>query len=170
MSPTGVYERKRRPSIDRFMEKVKIVRTPWQWTFCWVWTGHKEKKAGYGKFWFDGKCVYAHVFSFEHFVGPVPEGKQLDHYRCWNTSCVRPSHLRPATPLENTRNGKTHNAVKTHCIHGHEFTSENTRLFVDADGYLGRDCRVCKRERERTRYAMLKRIAAAASEFDTETS
>jgi hypothetical protein len=36
------------------------------------------------------------------FVGPVPEGLELDHL-CRVTTCVRPSHLEPVTTGENVR-------------------------------------------------------------------
>lgn len=39
----------------------------------------------------------------------------------------------------NARNG---NSVKTHCVRGHEFTTENTRLLPGG----GRNCRTCNRE------------------------
>lgn len=40
----------------------------------------------------------------------------------------------------------THNhARKTHCIHGHEFTPENTRTYTFPNGVVARFCRACKR-------------------------
>src|ERR1051325_8127712 len=63
-----------RPIMERF------------WSFvaqdaagCWLWTGSCNRK-GYAKF-NDGKRngVLAHKFSYMHFVGPIPEGYELDH-------------------------------------------------------------------------------------------
>jgi hypothetical protein len=33
----------------------------------------------------------------------------------------------------------------THCVNGHEFTEENTRISTNAAGYTQRNCRACKR-------------------------
>jgi len=41
------------------------------------------------------------------------------------------------------------NAQKTHCVHGHEFTPENT--YLDDGGW--RQCRTCQRERANRHYA-----------------
>jgi hypothetical protein len=109
---------------------------------CWFWTGFKEK-GGYGRFRDVNKLVYAHVWAYRHWVGPVPDGLDLDHFKCHTPCCANPHHVRPATRLENVRNGVTHNAVKTHCKHGHEFTDDNTYFSTGKDGYLRRDCRQC---------------------------
>jgi hypothetical protein len=41
------------------------------------------------------------------------------------------------------------NARKTHCIHGHEFTPENTRVQTRADGRTWRKCIECHRALQR---------------------
>lgn len=33
---------------------------------------------------------------------------------------------------------------KTHCCHGHEFTTDGSYSFVDKDGYTVRECKTCK--------------------------
>lgn len=60
---------------------------------CWNWTAGKDKD-GYGRFAVPGRGSYlrAHRFSFELYVGAVPEGMLVLH-RCDNPSCVRPDHL-----------------------------------------------------------------------------
>jgi hypothetical protein len=46
---------------------------------CWPWTGYVSE-AGYGVFSVGGNLLGAHVWAYEHFVGPVPEDKpELDH-------------------------------------------------------------------------------------------
>jgi hypothetical protein len=139
-----------RPAVERFMSKVRVER--WGWTWCWIWTGSKDKK-GYGSFNYgpgQGSGL-AHRWSYEHFIGPVPDGMELDHYRCINPSCVRPSHLRPTISLDNSRNPRgRHNAVKTHCKYGHEFTPENTKFINTVKKgrrYTLRECRICRRRR-----------------------
>lgn len=106
---------------------------------CLVWTGNAPH--GYGTFWLDGRKVRAHRFSYERFVGPIPDGLELDHL-CRNTRCVNPEHLEPVTRAENLRRAHWPNSRKTHCKHGHEYTSENTYHWR---GH--RVCRTCQKER-----------------------
>lgn len=126
--------RRFRPAIDRFLDFIQ--QSP---EGCWLWTGHTNAK-GYAVFGRgDGstKVCLAHVFSYEHFVGPVPEGKELDHL-CRVRRCVYYGHLEAVTHLENVRRGDNYH--KTHCKYGHELTGEN--VVLTARGY--RNCRMCK--------------------------
>lgn len=69
---------------------------------CWLWTG-STVKGGYGQFRDGGgNMVKAHRFSYEHFVGPVPAGKELMH-TCDNPPCVNPEHSVPGTHRQNVR-------------------------------------------------------------------
>ena len=72
---------------------------------CWEWTGSLRR--GYGRFKTGRTSVTAHRFSYEHMVGPIPEGLELDHL-CRNTACVRPDHLEPVTRLVNVRRSLPH--------------------------------------------------------------
>lgn len=67
---------------------------------CWNWTGALAK--GYGRINCAGDKWLAHRWSYEHHVGPIPEGLDIDHL-CENTRCVNPEHLEPVTGAENTR-------------------------------------------------------------------
>lgn len=77
---------------------------------CWLWTGAIEEN-GYGVFNMGadagGRSRLAHVWGYEHFVGPVPVGLELDHVKangCTNRNCVNyESHLEPVTHQENMR-------------------------------------------------------------------
>lgn len=132
---------------QRFWERVQQTDT------CWVWIGGKSAE-GYGGFSVGSRPagtlrhVGAHRFAYELLVGPIPEGAHLDHL-CRNTSCVRPDHLEPVSSWENIQRGKPSppvlNKQKTCCVHGHEFTPENT--WRDRRG--SRHCRVCMRARWR---------------------
>jgi hypothetical protein len=72
---------------------------------CWLWTAHVSPTTGYVQFRIGGragKMVLAHRWAYEHFVGPIPAGLQLDHL-CRIRHCVNPVHLEPVTAAENRR-------------------------------------------------------------------
>lgn len=113
---------------------------------CWLWTG--AVSSGYGTLYIDNRNVYAHRFSYELHVGPIPHGKQIDHL-CRVQPCVNPDHLEAVTPRTNILRGNAPSAVAVRtnrCRRGHEFTEENT--YWRPDG-RGRQCRACARLRER---------------------
>lgn len=95
---------------------------------CWLWMA--ATNGGYGAY---GRTT-AHRASYEIYVGPIPDGMQVDHL-CRVRSCVNPSHLEPVTRIENVRR---HYSLIVSCNQGHEFTPENTYV------YRGhRCCRKC---------------------------
>ena len=130
---------KRKPPIERFSNFVRRACNG-----CWVWIGHRFPN-GYGSFSPGGRehSVYAHRWSYQHYIGPIPDGREVAHI-CGNPSCVNPGHLRAMTHRENlfdTPTSTRRNAEKTYCKHGHKYTPENTiRL-----GNGWRQCRECKR-------------------------
>lgn len=81
---------------------------------CWLWTGALDE-TGYGVFNMgaeeQGRTRNAHVWAYEHFVGPVPEGLELDHVKangCTHRNCVNfESHLEPVTHQENMRRSRS---------------------------------------------------------------
>jgi len=117
---------------------------------CWIWTGARRSPGGYGTIRGNGHQLLAHRVAYELAIGPIPEGKQLDHL-CRNKGCVNPAHLEPVTNRENVLRGvgpSAVNARKTHCVNGHEFTPENT--YREKGG--GRACKACGRDRMRASY------------------
>jgi len=108
---------------------------------CWEWVAARNN-GGYGKFTISRTgWMLAHRWSYLHYVGPVPDGLQLDHL-CRNRACVRPDHLEAVTAQVNLLRGKTvaaSNAAKTHCPRGHELAGAN--LYRRSDGR--RECRAC---------------------------
>ena len=108
---------------------------------CWTWLGALSN--GYGRATVDGRQRPAHRVAYERLVGPVPEGRELDH-RCRQRSCVNPLHLRPVTSRTNTLLGVGPSAVnhrKTECQFGHPFDRRDTRG--------GRICSTCARSTKR---------------------
>ena len=88
----------------------------------------------------DRHQMLAHRWSYEHFVGHIPDGLTIDHL-CRNRRCVRPDHLEPVTSGENTRR-----AMRNTCIKGHPFDEANTWTYRGK-----RYCRTCRRDRNRAR-------------------
>ena len=112
---------------------------------CWNWNGAKDW-GGYGQFRGRKRMTTAHRWSYQTYVGPIPDGLVIDHL-CRNPSCVNPKHLEAVTHRENTLRGvgpAAKNARKTHCKHGHEFNKEN--IYIQS-GH--RSCRECGRRRVR---------------------
>lgn len=141
--------------LARFMSKV--VKQP---NGCWQWIGaRKGGGQAYGAFRLSRRLAYAHRVAHELFVGPIPDGLQLDHL-CRNTLCVNPDHLEVVTSRVNTLRGDSplaEYARRTHCAQGHRFTPENT--FRRRDG--GRGCLACRRAHRRA-YHRARRERAAA--------
>jgi hypothetical protein len=72
---------------------------------CWIWTGAKVD--GYGQVKIKRKVRYVHVVMWELHNGPVPPGRELDHFKCENRACCNPQHVRPVTLRENQLRGDT---------------------------------------------------------------
>lgn len=123
---------RRRPEHERF--DALVSQAP---NGCWLWLGTCNHK-GYGMFTTsERRMVLAHRWSYEHHVGKIPAGLQIDHL-CRVPSCVNPSHLEPVTARENQERSPYDPAKRTHCPQGHEYTDENTYV------YRGRrSCRLC---------------------------
>ena len=98
------------------------------------------------------RSLQIHRMVLEAFVGPCPEGMETLHYDD-NPENNSLENLRWGTRSENqidrVRNGRNHNASKTHCKRGHEFTPENTR--IRTTGF--RNCRTCYNKQRRDKRA-----------------
>ena len=123
-----------------------------------MWT-RAINSIGYGILWRgEGKYLMAHLTSYEHHIGPIPDGLVLDHL-CRNRACINPDHLEPVTIKENVLRGEGPSAInarKTHCHKGHEYTPQNT-IIVKQTG--ARACRTCTNTRANRRMQLLRNAA-----------
>ena len=126
---------------------------------CWLWTGPRGTKDGYGHFQPSPgqKKVMAHRWSYEVHTGPIPDGYQIDHtchsddqtcpggHDCIHRRCVNPAHLEAVTASVNTTRQRHFERNKTECPKGHPYSGDN--LIEGSDGR--RRCRECDRARKR---------------------
>lgn len=158
--PSGVYQHKSTPAIDRLLSKVQVLDNQ-----CWEYTGKLDGK-GYSFIYDSGKQRMGHRVSYEHHRGPIPEGMQLDHKchdptvcsggkECPHRRCLNPWHTEPATIAQNTSAKRSNPANRvaaskayrnsiTHCPQGHEYAAYNTMI----NSITGaRSCRACAYKR-----------------------
>jgi hypothetical protein len=108
---------------------------------CWQWLGARQQQKVakgqpvYGSF----RQQLAHRWAYRMTHGEIPRGLVVDHL-CSNSLCVNPYHLEAVTQQTNNRRRINAQTKRTHCIRGHAFTLENTRI----DKKDQRVCRRCK--------------------------
>lgn len=118
---------------------------------CWRFTGSTGTH-GYGQMSLtlpDGRQTVrlAHRLAYESWVGPIPEGMQIDHL-CRRKTCIRPEHLEAVPQRINILRSDAPSAIAhrtNRCHRGHDLTS----AYVSPQGH--RYCRACRREREATK-------------------
>lgn len=113
---------------------------------CWGWRGRSDSK-GYSRFTGSpSRWQRAHIYSYEHYVGPVPAGMVLDHFKCDQRWCFNYEHVRPETSGGNTLRGKSFSAVNArkktcpHCGGPYSYRRDGRRY-----------CRTLKNYRQRQR-------------------
>lgn len=134
---------------------------------CWFLDGKHVRPDGYVCVDRDGTKAFAHRWSYEKHVGPIPAGHDLDHLchtadtscpggrTCPHRACIRPDHLEPVPSRVNTLRGRgvaAKHAATTHCPAGHPYDTANTLLHRDGK----RRCRTCVRSREAARKRALR--------------
>jgi hypothetical protein len=122
---------------------------------CWLWIGRIGPN-GYGRARYNGGgLTQAHRIAFEIANGHKPYPFALHH--CDNRLCCNPAHLWEGDHADNMRDmvakGRWSNqyksgraTLKTHCVHGHEYTPENTCIWSGI-----RYCRTCSRAKDARR-------------------
>lgn len=92
-----------------------------------------------------GKTRFGHVVSHELFVGPIPDGYEVDHL-CRITWCCNPRHLEAVTPQENKRRTRL-----DACRAGlHDMNDPANVYIAPNDG--GRRCHPCQITRNYNNY------------------
>ena len=116
---------------------------------CWQWQASFNTH-GYGQLGIgsrlDGsrRLATAHRVAYQEFVGPVPDGLELDHL-CRNRACCNPEHLEPVPHHVNIRRAVS--GSDNACKNGHTgmFYSEKDKR------YYCRECRAAASTRYRER-------------------
>lgn len=114
---------------------------------CLIWM-RAVAGSGYASLGVNGKQQLAHRAAYELAFGPIPAGLHIDHL-CNVRLCMNPHHMKATTQRENTLRAVTGitgiNSRKTHCIHGHAFSAENT--YVPPSKPNARYCKECQKRR-----------------------
>lgn len=154
------YQRRRRlgaalPASTRRTVQFHLSASVGEPDQCWRWTGFIGSQ-GYGYHAGGGRFCSAHRRAYEHWVGPIPDGMEIDHRchtddpecfegdLCPHRACVNPAHLELVTHEQNVQ--RAHRAAQEQCSRGHELSGENIYQHRGK-----RYCRQCRTEGQQRR-------------------
>jgi len=128
---------KKQPLIDNLLSHKCIVNSCWE---------HKNNSNGDGYVAIEhlGQRKLVHRVAYEHFIGPIPEGLEIDHL-CRNRRCFNPQHLEAVTKKENVMRGIgacALHARKTQCKQGHPYDDSNTLRRANGQRW----CKICNKQ------------------------
>ena len=110
---------------------------------CWI-SNRSSNGRGHTKMGVRGVMWLTHRLAYTLWIGPIPDGLQLDHL-CRQRACCNPGHLEPVTCRTNLMRGLTltaSEAAQTHCLRGHLLAGAN--LYHRPDYPSKRECRSCR--------------------------
>lgn len=140
-------------SILERLERYKIIESG---TGCWRWSG--TRVLGYGILRIDNKNIRVHRLSANIYLGLNLNSDLYACHKviCLNKDCWNYDHLYIGTHQDNSNDEVL---KRTHCPRGHEYNSNNSRIYTNRSGVKCRVCRVCDRLRDLDRkYVNGKRI------------
>lgn len=90
--------------MDRFLNNLEVSEELSDGTRHLLFTGPHDAH-GYGHLRCEGRLYRVHRLAWEIWVGPIPQGHEMDHLPECPKNCVNPAHLTPLTKSEHTRIG-----------------------------------------------------------------
>jgi len=122
---------------------------------CWIW--QLRLVDGYGGIHDEGRDRLAHVVSYEHYIGPVPRGKEVSQ-KCRRRACVAPHHLEALTHKQVVNKGNAPTAIvhRTGICKKGLHKLEGYNIINTSDGF--ETCRQCRKDAQREWY--LRKLAA----------
>lgn len=124
--------------LSHFDEKLILGHDGGHWSLA---TSKNNK--GYHTICGMGRKAYAHIVAYELFIGPVPEGLEVDHL-CRTTWCCNPAHLEAVTHSENIRR------AYPVCGAGLHDMTDPANYYQRKNG--GRLCKPCNHRRNKARF------------------
>ncbi len=78
---------------------------------CWQRSLKPHTNRFYAYVSIEGQPVPLHCAVYKRWVGPIPEGYEVDH-KCFNKKCFNPEHLEAVTPSVNQLRSVAHQRAK----------------------------------------------------------